>query len=154
MHISAKCSIALHCLLLISEYQSRVKVTSEILASSTGCNAVTIRNLTGLLKQANLITIARGVGGARLARAPEEITVWDVYSALDADRHTQMIAMHPNPSLQCPVGRRIKPVREQTYRQVEDAVCESMSRITLAQIQANYQLARQLEKENLKKSSR
>ena len=71
MHISAKCSVALHCLLLLAEFGTQRKVTSELLASSTGCNAVTIRGLMGALKRAGLVSIARGVGGARLARPPE-----------------------------------------------------------------------------------
>ena len=138
MHISAKCSVALHCLLLLAEFGAQRKVTSELLASSTGCNAVTIRGLMGSLKRAGLVSIARGVGGARLARPPEAITVLDVYTALDPEGCDPMIALHAHPSPQCPVGRRIHPVLEDTYCQIEDAVRGEMSRITLDQIQARY----------------
>ena len=36
MHISNKCSIAVHCLVFLSEYGEREKVTSELLSCSTG----------------------------------------------------------------------------------------------------------------------
>lgn len=45
MHISNKCSIAVHCLVFLSEYGEKEKVTSELLSCSTGCNPVTIRNI-------------------------------------------------------------------------------------------------------------
>jgi len=138
MHISAKCSIALHCLLFIAEYSKERKVTSELLARSTGCNAVTIRNLLGDLKEAGLVSVARGVGGAALTREPSEINLWQVYTALDPQRERAMIALHPNPSERCPVGARIKPVLEQTYQQIESSVEAEMSRITLEQVCREY----------------
>lgn len=50
MHISTKSSIAIHCLIVISEYGEQEKVTSEMLALSTGINPVTIRNIVSALK--------------------------------------------------------------------------------------------------------
>lgn len=37
MHVSNKCSIAIHCLIFIHEYGTENKVTSELLSLSTGC---------------------------------------------------------------------------------------------------------------------
>ena len=51
MHISNKCSIAVHCLVFLSEYGEREKVTSELLSCSTGCNPVIIRNILSALKK-------------------------------------------------------------------------------------------------------
>ena len=51
MHISNKCSIAVHCLIFIFEYGTEKKVTSELLSLSTGCNPVTIRNILSALKK-------------------------------------------------------------------------------------------------------
>ncbi|MEG2174041.1 MAG: Rrf2 family transcriptional regulator, partial [Oscillospiraceae bacterium] len=62
MRISTKCSIALHCLLFIAEYESQTKVTSQLLSKSTGCNPVVIRNTLLALKKAGMISVARGVG--------------------------------------------------------------------------------------------
>ena len=51
MHISNKCSIAVHCLIFIYEYGEEKKVTSELLSLSTGCNPVTIRNIISAMKK-------------------------------------------------------------------------------------------------------
>lgn len=52
MHVSNKCSIAIHCLIFIHEYGTENKVTSELLSLSTGCNPVTIRGILSALKKA------------------------------------------------------------------------------------------------------
>ena len=70
MRLNTKCSIALHCLIFISEYENSVKVTSELLAKSTGCNAAAIRNILNALQKSHLVSVVRGVGGAHLARNP------------------------------------------------------------------------------------
>ena len=57
MHISNKCSIAVHCLVFINEYGKEKKVTSELLSLSTGCNPVTIRNIISALKKDGIIDV-------------------------------------------------------------------------------------------------
>lgn len=44
MQISIKCSVAVHCLIFIHEAKGIAKVTSNLLAQSTGSNPVVIRN--------------------------------------------------------------------------------------------------------------
>ena len=81
MRLNTKYSIALHCLVFLAEYGDQMKVTSEVLARSTGCNPVIIRNILGALQRENFVTIARGVGGAHLNTDPKKLTVWQVYQA-------------------------------------------------------------------------
>lgn len=71
-------SVAIHILLYLEEYEEEEKVTSEVLADTTGVNAVNIRKTLQLLKKAGFIEIRRGVGGACLKKAPEAITVRDI----------------------------------------------------------------------------
>ena len=138
MRISTKCSIALHCLILISEYENKAKVTSELLAKSTGCNSAAVRSILNALQKAELISVVRGIGGAHLSKNPESITIWEVYHALEPDGLEHFIGFHPNPSAQCPVGRRIGSVLKKPYTQIGDAVRESMQKITLQQLLDDY----------------
>ena len=63
MHISTKCSIAVHCLIFISEYGKTRKVTSKLLSLSTGSNPVTIRNIISSLKKEGILSVKSGTGG-------------------------------------------------------------------------------------------
>ena len=60
MHVSNKCSIAIHCLIFIHEYGTENKVTSELLSLSTGCNPVTIRGILSALKKSGVLYVKSG----------------------------------------------------------------------------------------------
>ncbi len=138
MRLNTKCSIALHCLVFISEYQQETKVTSELLAKSTGCNPAAIRSILNSLQKAHIVSIVRGVGGAYLNVVPEKLTVWDVYHAVEADGLGHLMGLHPNPSDQCPVGRHIQAALKASYQEISEAVQAAMEKITLRQVIDNY----------------
>lgn len=138
MRISTKCSIGLHCLMVIHEFAKKRKVTSAVLAKSTGCNAAAIRSIMLMLQKAEIVSVARGVGGAVLAKSPADITMWDVYRAVEPDGLEHFIGMHPSPSEKCPVGHEIQSVLRKTYQEIGTSVQENMEKITLQQILDNY----------------
>lgn len=138
MRLNTKCSIALHCLIFIAQYEEKVKVTSELLAKSTGCNSAAIRSILNALQKANIISVVRGVGGAHLQCIPSELTLWEVYHALEPEGLEHFIGLHPNPSDQCPVGSRIESVLKEPYRIIGQAVKQQMENITLQQLLDHY----------------
>ena len=131
MQISIKCSVAVHYLIFIHEAKGIAKVTSNLLAESTGSNPVVIRNILSALKKAGLITVPRGTGGAELCADPSQITLYQIYSALEPDGVTSIIGIHPCDGRPCPVAQNIRKVLEPPYHKIEDAVKEAMEGITL-----------------------
>lgn len=134
MQLSMKCSVAVHCLLFIWEARGKARVTSTLLAQSTGCNPVVIRNILSALKKAGLITVPRGQGGAELCRDPEQITLYQIYAALEPQGLTSLIGIHPCDGRACPVAQNIRRVLRHPYRQIEDAIAATMDGITLASL--------------------
>lgn len=131
MQISMKCSVAVHCLIFIHEARGIAKVTSNLLAESTGSNPVIIRNILSALKKAGLITVPRGTGGAELCADPSQITLYQIYSALEPDGTLALIGIHPCENRPCPVAKNIRKVLEAPYHKIEYAVRKSMEDITL-----------------------
>lgn len=134
MQLSMKCSVAVHCLIFIHEAQGQVKVTSPLLARSTGCNPVVIRTILSALKKAGILTVARGAGGAALCRTPDKITLYDIYSALEPHGLSGLIGIHSCQDRPCPVARNIRGVLQEPYHKIEDAVRQAMAQITLASL--------------------
>jgi Rrf2 family protein len=132
MQLSMKCSVAVHCLIFIHEARGIAKVTSALLAQSTGTNPVVIRNILSALKKAGIITVARGTGGAELCRDPEDITLYQIYSALEPEGITSLIGIHPCSQRPCPVARNIQKVLAGPYHQIETSIQAAMEGITLA----------------------
>lgn len=134
MQISIKCSVAVHCLIFIHEAKGIAKVTSNLLAQSTGSNPVVIRNILSALKKAGLITVARGTGGAELCADPSQITLYQIYSALEPNGLTSVMGIHPCEGRSCPVAQNIRKVLEPPYHKIENAVKNAMEEITLQSI--------------------
>lgn len=145
MKINTKCSLALHVLLAIAVFSDKVKMTSEAIAKSTGSNPVIIRNILGSLKQAGIVAVHRGSGGAELAMSPAEITIWKVYIAVDPTSLHDLIGLHPNPSHLCPVGCKIYDLLEEPYSAIRKSVQASMSKYTLADLLARYESLKRIE---------
>lgn len=143
MQISRKCSVAIHCLIFISEYGESRKVTSESLSLSTGTNPVTIRNILSALKRENILSVKSGTGGATLRCPPGEITLYRICKAIEPDFLSKLIGIHPMPSPVCPIGQTIHQVLDGSYQKIKDDLTDSLSRITMADIIADYHGLRQ-----------
>lgn len=83
MKRNSRLSLALHTLSHRADDPERVRTSTEI-ADYAGTNPVVVRRVLGRLRAAGLLTSERGhAGGWCLARGPREITLADVYRALD-----------------------------------------------------------------------
>lgn len=83
MKRNSRLSLALHTLGHMAGDPDRVRTSSDI-AEHAGTNPVVVRRVLGRLRKAGLLTSEKGhAGGWRLARAPETISLADVYVALD-----------------------------------------------------------------------
>ena len=134
MQISMKCSVAVHCLIFIYEAKGKARVTSTLLAQSTGCNPVVIRNILSALKKAGMISVARGPGGAELLKEPSEITLYMIYDAMEPEGLSSLIGIHSCEDRKCPVAKNIRFVLQDPYQKIEDSIRQTMEGITLESI--------------------
>jgi DNA-binding IscR family transcriptional regulator len=125
--------------MLIAVFGGEHKMTSEVIAKSTGSNPVVIRNIFTGLKRAGIVNVQRGSGGAALNLEPKDITIWSVCSAVDPDSLQNLIGLHPNPSQRCPVGRKIHALLKTPYNEICNAVQKVMSDYTLAELLEQYE---------------
>jgi len=135
VNTSSRFAFAVHVLALLS-LQQGVPLSSEIIAGSVNTNPALIRRLLTMLAQAGLTTAQLGSGGgALLARAPEQISLLDVYRAVD---DAQLFALHreqPNPA--CMVGRNIQGVLRGIIDKAQQAMEATLAARTLADATAD-----------------
>lgn len=148
MHISTKCSIAIHCLVFISEYGDQTRVTSELLGRSTGCNPAAVRSIISALKKDHMLHVRTGTGGATLACPLEEITLYRIYMAVEPDALEKLIGIHSMPSQLCPVGRNIHDVLESSYCKIRNDLKASLQSVTMKEIVNSYHQKLQAEPES------
>ena len=133
MKISSRFTVAIHVLSLISLNQNIVS-TSEWIAESVNTNPVVIRRVMGKLKKAGLIDIRRGLGGATLQRNLEDITLLDVYKAVEVVEDGELFQIHDNPNPNCPVGANIQNVLELILIQAQDAMEAVLKGISMEEL--------------------
>lgn len=130
--ISTRFSIAVHTLSLIAANPN--ECTGDFIASSVNTNPVVIRRIMGMLKKAGLVDVRPGVGGASLLKDPHQITLLDIYRAVNVTEENQLFRIHENPNLNCPVGRNIERVLQAELRDAQSVMEQRLSQTTLDQL--------------------
>lgn len=129
MQFSSRLPIAVHILLAIVEFEGKNKTTSVFLAGSVNVNPVIIRNTLGQLKAAGLITVKAGEGGSALAKKPKDISLMDIFDAVEKEE--ELFHFHENPNPECPVGRNVHAVLDKRLLSIQEAMKQEMKSITL-----------------------
>lgn len=132
MATSSRFAVAVHILSGLAIHEGET-LTSETIAKSAHTNPAVIRRLLSMLNRANLSYSQMGQGGgARLARPAEEITLLDVYRAVET---TPLFALHrASPDQDCVVGRHIQVSLQSPLGRAISALEAELARTTIADI--------------------
>ena len=130
MLASSRLTVGIHILTLLALNRAE-SLTSEYIAGSVNTNPVVVRRVLGALRRARLVTSQGGNGGGwRLVGEPSEISLSDVYSAVEDDQLFPLHHRPPNPD--CPVGRYIGATLEERFAATRDVLKADLARSTIA----------------------
>ena len=132
MATNSRFAIAVHTLSLMANHLDS-PLKSESIACLVKTNPVVIRRLLPELARANLVETQAGAsGGSRLKKKPEEISLWEVYQAVESDA---AFAVHrPSAEGKCKISCNIESVLINVQNRVDKAVFQTLRCITLAEI--------------------
>jgi Rrf2 family protein len=132
MGTSTRFAVGVHLLTALAANPGKV-LRSEDVADSASTNPVVVRRLFSLMTAAGLIRARLGPGGGfELARPAIDITLRDVFSALESG---ELFTEHRSPpSASCPVGAHILPVLREATAPAVEALQEELSRTTIADL--------------------
>ena len=131
MQISSRFTVALHLFTCVDTFKGEYKITSDFLAGSINTNPVIIRKILTQLKNAGLITVARGTGGVNPTRPLNEISFYDVYEAIEPVENGDLFSFHTSPNPQCPVGRNIHNLLDDKLKAIQLAMEAEMKKYTI-----------------------
>ena len=131
MKITSRFTVAVHTLLTICFFGDKNKVTSEFIASSVHVNPVVIRRTLLSLKAAGMVEVKAGSGGASIIKDLKDITLYDVYRAVDSVEG-DLFHFHENPNPECPVGRNIHGVLDSHLADAQAAMENELKKVTPA----------------------
>lgn len=135
MPTSSRFAVAVHILTLLAQSAGE-PVTSEHIAGSVNTHPAVIRRVLMALARAGLTTTQFGAGGgALLARAPEAISLLDVYRAVEDGVVFGTPREAPNPT--CRVGRRVRGALDRRTAAATRALEAELARDTVADVLAD-----------------
>lgn len=129
--MTSRYAIAIHILALIDLTPENAG-SSEAIAESVGTNPVVVRSVIGPLRRAGLLETRQGVAGARLTRSPADISLLEVYRAVEVRESVFRVHEHPHP--QCPVGSRIGGALRTVFGEAQRALEAQLEGVTLADV--------------------
>jgi len=129
MKKSARFPSAVHILTMLAARQDEY-LSSDLIAQSLGTNRVVALRLIALLAQAGLVTSQTGVqGGTKLEKKPREITLLEIYRAVEEGSIFKLHSPHPS----CPVGKSVTRDLSTVLEAAEASLEKKLRSQTLAQ---------------------
>ena len=124
-------AVATHVLTPLAGAPDEVR-SAELLAGSAGANPVHVRRVLGALRRAQLVGSRPGVsGGWQLSRSAAEITLGDVWRAVQGD--DPLLGLH-GAAPECSVGQRIQQALRDVDRRAALAVEDELARTSIADL--------------------
>jgi Rrf2 family protein len=136
---SSRFVVAVHVLVLLAHEGGRA-LTSDYIAGSVNTNPVVIRRVLRILAKAGLVHSVEGAGGGTmLARRAGEITLTDIWRAVEHGALFGIPRKDPNPL--CPVGRCVQTILGGHLGRFQKVIEQEMKEITVADILADVRSA-------------
>ena len=128
MAVNTRFATGVHALLLLAA-EPDVLQTSEDVARKLNTNPVVIRRVFSLLQQAELVESQKGPsGGSRLARSAKEISLADIYRALNPGDVFHASSIHASPSA------KLNQALNQVFRDAQKALEKELAQTSLSQL--------------------
>lgn len=131
MKYSTKLSDAVHIMAFIAIHQE-YDLSSTVIADSIQTNPAFVRQIMMKLKKAGLMSSINGHAKPSLAKPTEEITLLDIYKAVEGSKPLLHLDTHTNPD--CGVGVNIQLALQDYYNEIQKGTEKHMSSISLQDI--------------------
>ena len=131
MKYSTKLSDAVHIMAFIAIHQE-YDLSSTVIADSIQTNPAFVRQIMMKLKKAGLMSSVNGHAKPSLAKPTEEITLLDIYKAVEGNKPLLHLDTHTNPD--CGVGVNIQLALQDYYNEIQKETEKHMSSISLQDI--------------------
>ncbi len=132
MAANTRFAVAIHAMGMVA-FGDEMNVTSDNIAKSVHTNPVVVRRLLAQLTRQGLVTVKLGAGGgARLTRPPDQITLADIYRALEEGPLFQVPLL--GETHECSVGRNVGPVLTRVLLDAEKGLLAELQAVTLADV--------------------
>jgi Rrf2 family protein len=132
MATNTQFSIAVHLMIALG-FNCERQATSNDLALSVNASPSFVRRILAKLSRADLVSTTTGKTGAcLLAKKPEDISLLEIYKAVDAPK---TFAIHDYPvQTRCPVSCNIEATMNKVLKRAQKSFEGSLEKTSLAEV--------------------
>ncbi|CCV63938.1 Transcriptional regulator Rrf2 family protein [Alteracholeplasma palmae J233] len=130
MKFNQQYGVALH-ILSYMDLNKDKEHTSISLSESVNTNPVVIRRILSKLAKAGLVLTKRGVSGITLLKEGNEITLLEVYCAIEPN---SVFNLHPNPNRFCPIGAKMNDAIDEVLVNATNSLEQSLKQYYVSDI--------------------
>lgn len=136
MKYSVKLSDAVHILSYI-HFSTNPNISSKDIAFSVKTNPSYVRKLMSAMKEDNIISNSQGKANAKISRDINDISLYDIYKAVEKDKPLLHLDIHINP--ECGLGVNMQYVMQDVYEELHKKIYKEMQDIKLSDLFKKYQ---------------
>lgn len=135
MKYSTKLSDSVHILVFIALSDNQT-LSSADMAVSIQTNPAYVRQLMAKLKASELIQSRRGQATPAIGKPPKDITLLEIYRAVEGEKPLLHLDTHTNP--ECGIGVNIQLALADYYARIQEHAEQEMQHISLQNIIDSY----------------
>ena len=117
-------------MLVLAYFQDR-RITSQMIAERVHCHPVIIRNCFAKLRAAGLLVTRSGKGKNELSRPASEITLWDIFSAVEGEQTNTLFKPYPLSREECPPAYAAQQLLVHHCQSAVAAVRDTLSAVSI-----------------------
>jgi Rrf2 family protein len=130
---NSRFAVSVHILAYLA-FRHGAAVPSTEIAASVDTNPVVIRRILSALVKSRLVTAQKGAtGGFALASAPANISLLDIYRAVEPKPSHGM--NHFAPNHRCPVGAKIEAILQGVFFKAQAGMEAELAHVSIADIE-------------------
>ncbi len=127
---STRFPVAVHILTFLSACPGEY-ISSEAIAKSVATNPVAVRKILGMLIKAGFVSsLAGSKGGAKLEADPNQLSLLEIYQAVEQKEIFQMHEPHPH----CPLAKGLKTDLQEVFDTAQTAMEKQLAAKTLQDV--------------------
>lgn len=131
---SSACEYAIRAMTYVANFETGTRLLARDVSAHERIPGPFLGKIFQTLVRAGLLKSSKGPGGGfALARDPEEISLYDIYRAVDGDTYLDACAVglaRCSDEMPCPLHERWKPIRERIRNYLESTSLASMAEAT------------------------
>lgn len=134
MQVSSKFTLAIHICTCVELFEKDNTITGKFFAERMNMNIARVQMILAQLKAAGILKITGGTRVVSLAKPLQEITLLDIYRAVEHIGNGDLFLFPDDLGTECPIAKNIHPILDDKLQKIQEAMELELVSVTLEDV--------------------